>query len=150
MNTKQANDMLKWAEFLRTEVKPRYFDMSTVCEGEVNDKHPCGTAACAMGYLPMVFPKRFKLDIRDWYWGWNPHHEATERVPLDHYEANGVKIRSNGESANSNSLSKEFGGTPEEMSMLFYPNDNYTPKQQAKRMIDYIKSQGFEIVEVEE
>lgn len=61
-----ARRMMKLYAFLMA-LKPALFDFSTVCELGTNAPSKalevgggCGTVACAMGWMPAVFPRMFK------------------------------------------------------------------------------------------
>lgn len=77
MNQKQANRLVKLAEFLLTVPKEKW-DFSSfeelksvnVCTTETRDdevvsKISCGTTACALGWCPTLFPKNFKAGLFD-------------------------------------------------------------------------------------
>jgi hypothetical protein len=55
--------LLKLANFLENEITDDRFDLSNIAissTGELPSKKSCGTTACAIGYMPCVFPKYCK------------------------------------------------------------------------------------------
>ena len=57
------NKLKTWAEALRN-VPEKNFNIDTWCDNPADMldlQHTCGTAACAAGYLPLIFPD-------DWEW----------------------------------------------------------------------------------
>jgi hypothetical protein len=133
----QARRLLKLAAFL--EKLPRAkFDFSIIVdqsglpmlEALKAGKHPCGTVACAMGWMPAVFPKYLKWD--------------------DPKEPFGVRWRKNS-SDNTSDVAREFFGLSyEQVYWLFFPNssiwaekdngltDDATPKQVARHIRRFV------------
>lgn len=57
----------KWANALR-KVNPANFNIRAWVDGEYEElelvqEHTCGTTACAAGYLPLIFPRSWKIDF---------------------------------------------------------------------------------------
>lgn len=48
--------LLKLAEFLETKVPREHFNMAVIAKGKC-DLSTCGSAGCAIGWLPACFPK---------------------------------------------------------------------------------------------
>lgn len=114
MDAIQAGRLLTLAYYLKTEVKPEFFDMScfgqkwfeteksTSCKtaelglgqtAVVETKHVCRTSACALGWATVVFPETFRLD---WGWGCDWELDPTENDEDDQLEAF-VQIKKDGE-----------------------------------------------------
>jgi hypothetical protein len=112
MDITQAGRLLTLAYYLKTEVKPEFFDMScfgqkwfeTVKETPVKTKalgigqtavieakHVCKTSACALGWATVVFPETFRLD-----WGYEYELDPAENDEDDPLEAS-VQIKKDGE-----------------------------------------------------
>ncbi len=56
----------KWANGLR-KVNPNNFNIRAWVNGEYDElelvqEHACGTTACAAGYLPLIFPRSWKIN----------------------------------------------------------------------------------------
>lgn len=129
MNTKQANRMLHHAWVLRTKVDPKYFDMSVIARGEISPDHPCGTAACAIGYMPLAFPRLCRT-ARD----------LTNNVMA---VGGGFSDRFSGLT-----VSDFYGLGIYDYLHLFGGGHKRTPKQQARIMEDFVRSKGFDVREV--
>lgn len=71
MKRKHKERLLKLADYLENKVEAKKFDLDYVVGnttyGDVVDKkftkHTCGTAGCAMGYMPEAFPRSFYYDV---------------------------------------------------------------------------------------
>jgi hypothetical protein len=63
MNYVGNKRLLKLAEFLENNVSDRGFDLCVIAKA-YKDKMPgCVTAACAIGYMPRVFPRHCKYKV---------------------------------------------------------------------------------------
>jgi len=81
MNKKR---LLKLADFLEKEVPNQNFHLCYVGRGSVEDisKYRCGSSACAMGWLPAVFPRTFK-----WLYQSSIHTGVTHTKIINKYLA---------------------------------------------------------------
>jgi len=62
MNKIQENRLLKLAQHLETgKLGHKKFDFSIISEGP-RRRNGCGTAGCAMGEMPIVFPRAWKFE----------------------------------------------------------------------------------------
>lgn len=125
MNKRQANRMLKLARTLRTRVNPVYFNMEFVSRGPINEEHPCGTSACAIGHIPLAYPRSWKLEPY-------PRNEGY----------NSVVHRVTGEGFSEHEF---FGLDGDDAFHLFH--GNRTLEQQAQLMEDFVRKQGYEVKE---
>lgn len=118
------NRLTKWAEHLKN-VDERHFDIATfVREGYLKDEitatsilkktikgkifHNCSTAACAVGYLPCIFPNHFSYSKHNYEF----HSELTRFFDIDIDAVNSIQYPSS------------------------YPNiKNVTPKIVSKRIL---------------
>lgn len=68
MNKKR---MLKLADFLENVVPKHRFDLCIIAKendkGEKPGPNTCGTAGCAIGWMPNVFPRLCQYVERDWF-----------------------------------------------------------------------------------
>lgn len=75
MTAVQKKRVAKWVQFLREKVNPKKFSMmpSWICvlserHGDTQTelrkalRHECGIAACAAGWLPVIFPRSWGFD----------------------------------------------------------------------------------------
>lgn len=132
MTTKQANRLLKLAHTLRTRVKSKYFDMKRLSVGELTKEHPCGTAACAIGHMPLAFPRQFELAL-----------SCRTGFGTAFYNVMDKRTRCYANVMNF------FGITFDESMYLFgAKHSGRTPKAEAKVIEDFVRDKGFDIVEV--
>ena len=137
MNQIQAGRMLTLAYFLKTQVKPQNFDMQELVYVDYEDyeqlrlkKPECGAAACAMGYMPVVFP-------RQWVWA---HHgvccaaDVPPNLPPGGW---GPGMRW------AVAAEKFFGIDDDEVDWLFSQDEQRTPKQEAEILERFVESKGY-------
>jgi hypothetical protein len=126
--------LLKLAKYLQTNVKPKNFDMQSICNlGEEldhvwnpkkdrYDPFDCGSTCCAVGYSPLCFPE---LNL--------VYDFANQEIKRNGCVWYGFKF---------------FGITENQWQYLFGVDDaNYntreeTPKQVARRIIRFVESDG--------
>ena len=137
MNQIQAGRMLTLAYFLKTQVKPQNFDMQELVYVDYEDyeqlrlkKPECGAAACAMGYMPVVFP-------RQWVWA---HHGGVCRID-EALPANSPSVWLAGLRW-AEAAEKFFGIDEYEVDYLFGPDEQRTPKQEAEILERFVESKG--------
>lgn len=123
MNREQADLMLKHAAFLRDHVDPKDFHMGTYSKGPIDDEHPCGTTACAVGYMPLVWPEWFVM---------KPALQ-TENI---------VRWR-DGRIFDEDEF---YGLSDADWSLLFSGTNVRTPQEQAQVMIDFVENYDFNAV----
>jgi hypothetical protein len=130
MTKREKERLLKLAGFIK-KVKPKLFDLYSIIgyesasgpdfEGLKKQIHTCGTTACAVGYVPVVFPRSYKYD-------------KTSEIVC-------IKDATNDYWP---SIGKFFGLDKLEMDYLFqttdYPYDNRGPKDVAKRIEHFVKT----------
>jgi hypothetical protein len=114
--------LLKLANFLEHNVKPHWFDLDIIASPGFEEKE-CGSAACAMGWIPSAFP-RSKASVR----------KASLTTGYEFVYKNSV---------NCSGAAKFFGITIEHAEYLFWP-DCYPEKRQGrmevvKRIRKYVK-----------
>ena len=60
------NRLLKLADFLENKVPSKSFDLSLFVLGRL-DKNECGSAGCALGWCPKVFPRsKWSYELNEW------------------------------------------------------------------------------------
>ena len=153
MNAIQKKRLLKLADFL-DQLPPQKFDFDTIAvEGEKPHKEAlkartehCGTTACAVGWMPAVFPRLTRW-TRQPLWGGCMHIQV---APAGHGRARNFKV-----------AEQVFGLTEQEADWLFMPDayvdnglmsweDGYkdvsspcgsdaTPKQVARHIRRFVK-----------
>lgn len=131
MNKTQASRLLTLARFLRNEVDPKNFDMNSYydklgCENGwiPNLKEPkCGTTACALGWCSRIWPKLFRLKN-----GFCLFSVNETFVSIGMFES---------------AIANFFGLRCIDVSTLFYPERDRTPKQEAKSIERFVKSKGW-------
>lgn len=134
MQTIYKQRLLKLAKYLQTKIKPKNFDMATICSwGEELDyvwnpkkgkfdPFDCGSTCCAVGCAPLCFPE---LNLT--------------------YDFIDNEIRRNGTCWYGH---KFFGITEDQWQYLFGQDDSNgdsrieTPKQVARRIINFVKNDG--------
>jgi len=134
MKTIYKKRLLKLAKYLQTKIKPKNFDMVSICSWSNDsdlvwnpkngkfDPFDCGSTCCAVGCAPLCFPE---LNLT--------------------YDFNGQEIKRNGRSWFGY---KFFGITENKWQYLFGMNDaecnirEETPKQVARRIINFVKNDG--------
>jgi len=112
--------LLKLAQHLESgKLGHRIFDMRHWNEGPY-DKKGCGTAGCAIGECPLVFPKEwiFKKGQTGYYYYYPRLREGF---------------------STTESIRKFFGFKNDEECALFVWTHQYTARQQAKRIRDFVK-----------
>lgn len=126
----QKAKLLKLADFLSKQVKPRDFNMNYWCDSRKKIPSPtCGTVACALGWATSCFP-RSKLKLKD-----EGYLDITSLVPVY------------GKAVTYSAGAKMFGITKREAEYLFHP-DNYpyysaTKRDVVKRIRDFVKNNGI-------
>lgn len=131
MTTKQANRLLQLAHTLRNAPAHLKFDMAvSINQGKISPAHPCGTAACAMGFLPVAFPKTFKV------------------VPCNEFGTVGIpRYCKTGEYFDLN----EFFGIrdDEDAGWLFGADHTHRTAADEARVIEaFVRKKGFHVTEV--
>lgn len=141
MNRTQASRMLTLAYFLKTRVADENFSLKSWCShgarlaerGEAVEKvlenPPCGTTACAVGYLPTIF--------RDWKW----IKEETKYAFLPYTRPAWIKATEGGHSVQN---SKEFFGIDtDEWDRLFGAGNVRSPKEEALELEKFCEEKGW-------
>ena len=152
MNKRGNERLLKLATFLETSVKPKAFDLNVICKinrtddygnstaasdkdvalvlkeiSKGNKKYDCGTAACAIGHMPLCFPRTFEYKENNW--GGNGYIE--------------VENRNSGEQ-NFDAAKDFFNIDDTESYYLFqpdcYPHGHKSPKYVAGRIRSFVKN----------
>jgi hypothetical protein len=114
--------LLQLAEHLETgQLGHKDFTMRDWNNGPYDEKG-CGTAGCAIGECPIVFPKEWEFASQ--YGGY---------FPLLRGQPSGSLVME--------SVVKFFGNTTG-VSSLFAPTSNYTVAQQAKRIRRFVAKMG--------
>lgn len=134
MQTIYKQRLLKLAKYLQTKVKPKNFKMSSICNWGASihlawnpkngkfDPFDCGSTCCAVGCSPLCFPE---LNLT--------------------YDFDAQEIKRNGRSWFGHSF---FGLRESQWQYLFGMDDaeynlrEETPKQVARRIINFVKSDG--------
>lgn len=142
MNTVQKNRLLKLAAFLIALPKQKFNYSLVACEAPTAQggkpmldalaasKESCGTAACAMGWTPAVFPRLF---------GWvDTNTEDWRGKMLD------VQSRKTG-AERDDAMVEIFGLTKSQVDHLFYPGvhndltDEASAKVVGRHIIKFVK-----------
>lgn len=138
MNKTQAGRLLTLATYLREEVKNRKFNMGTWGNVDIDgtipitrcslqkmeEKHPCKTSACALGYATNIWPHKFRLKF------------------FSHGEGD-VLVRANGEWSGNIYYTKEFFGIDDAEFDDLFLGPYMTPKQKAKDIEGLVAKHGW-------
>lgn len=120
--------LLKLAEFLETKVPRKHFDIQTLSTtGNVAElrsaltgggSHYCGTAACGLGWCPVLFPRAWKMNVSEQPVLRDSAHYDEPFLDADRF----------------------FQIEPEESAFLFagYHTDNTTPKRLAAKIRRFV------------
>jgi hypothetical protein len=131
MNKTHAGRLLTLAYFLKTEMKPRNFDMGN---------YTCGTTACALGCCPIVFPRQ---------WTWHDNETPILRLSQAGFEGLKQDTMLRNRSYTAASASWFFGLNEAAIRKLFYPRDEFdcfverTPKQEARIIEKLVEQHGY-------
>ncbi len=142
LTKKGAQRLLKLARFLQERVPDEMFDYSDVCwmpeQILPQDalKHPCGTTACALGFLPVVFPRSLKYVLS------NSGKYA------------GITLTNNQTGATWHSFkaaAQFFGISDYHANYLFDPSDNNLGMDASRQTVaahieDFVVEQGFSLI----
>lgn len=137
-----AKRLLKLADFL--DALPRQkFDFGTIAhqngkpmrEALMAGKESCGTVACAVGWMPVVFPRGLK---------WDEKYAGSEEFPS-------VVLRQDPDVDNVLAAAAWFAISPYDADLLFVPGDadggysglknEATPKQVARHIRKWVREQ---------
>jgi hypothetical protein len=136
--------LLKLADFLE-ELDPKKFNLDVVVVSKKKMtpskdyvyKPSCGTAACAMGWCPVVFPRLFKYS-QDWCPNWETGNKSAF--------LGSILSKKSNELDDFNAVEKEFGLSTSESHYLFmpteYPKGRKSAKCVAKRIRSFVKNDG--------
>lgn len=133
MNRVGNERLLKLADYLENQAKDERFDLSLIAETneqcEFPSKTACGTAACAIGHMPQVFPKHCKYQVPFWEDGYREDH----RISLE------VVGKGKLDNKSDFSLAEEFFNiTSEQADYLFQP-DSYGERKGRKTVAKRIR-----------
>lgn len=153
MNKTQAGRLLTLAHYLRTQVKPKEFDLDSYAhiswsrdaiykefdsellsavkiEERVRAKLGCGTTACAMGHATTIWPDMFALRFDNDFWnpGWELVMQKSGRK-LQYY---------------AHYVQEFFGIDYDEAYRLFSASHKRTPRQEAREIEKVVARYGWE------
>jgi len=130
----QKNRLLRLADFLENQVKDERFDLEVIAETEscqLPSQTACGTAACAIGHMPQVFPRACKYSDIDP----NCLDEVSEDNPVSLF-VEGKKEFSNYEDFR---LAEEFFGLNETEGLYLFMPDSYNIRKGRKTVARRIR-----------
>lgn len=126
MNKTQEKRLLKLADFVES-VSPKKFDLETIGRRE-----PCGTVCCAVGYMPVVFPRNFK------------YNQYNNGYGLTHW----LVVESKKNDLSDMSAAEDFFGLNWNESKYLFVSESYGsrkgPKTVAKRIRDFVTKKKLE------
>ncbi len=147
METLHAKRLMKLARFLYNDLPEEKFDFTWVVQGQdmPNKKYDCGTVACAVGWMPHVFPRRFEWRKVNDPEDYNDHFRMGQIILVDKEMDVFMGLRMHGAS-----LEDFFGLKNEEVSGLFSPlrqdyvdlpelTSNATAKDVAKNIARFVR-----------